>query len=226
MGKNNKDTSFYMNNRIPRKKTASSLTSGAQSTAVIQYSSISTANQQPATTNDTLSLRTRKSKDGTPSSNNKKKRTHDMSFAATTKPKPPKKVKNTTISPRDKGNDASLSSADNIIPTYQIVKEGRISGYPIIVSQEVGSEHDAILLGCKDNPQDYLNNNKDGKVKIRWKFAGYNGLVPTHTVRLKLVDGAPPIRKAAVMSGLLETDEVVATDKDDIDLGEEEDDDG
>ena len=220
MGKNNKDTSFYMNNRIPRKKTAS-----AQSNAsVIQYSSISTANQQPATTNDTLSLRTRKSKDGAPSSNNnKKKRTHDMSFAATTKPKPPKKVKNTAIS-RDKGHDASLSSADNIIPTYQIVKEGRISGYPIIVSQ-VGSEHDAILLGCKDNPQDYLNNNKDGKVKIRWKFAGYNGLVPTHTVRLKLVDGAPPIRKAAVMSGLLETDEVVATDKDDIDLGEEEDND-
>jgi len=147
---------------------------------------------------------------------NNKKRTHDVSTIAKTT----KKVKNIATS-RDNSNDASLSSVDNIIPIYQIVKEGRVSGYPIIVSQ-VGSEHDAILLGCKDNPQDYLNNNKDGKVKIRWKFAGYNGLVPTHTVRLKVVDGAPPIRKAAVLSGLLETgEEVVATDKDDINLGEE-----
>ena len=84
---------------------------------------------------------------------NNKKRTHDVSTIAIAKTAA-KKVKNTTIS-RDNSNDASLSSVDNIIPIYQIVKEGRVSGYPIIVSQ-VGSEHDAILLGCKatDNPQE------------------------------------------------------------------------
>ena len=43
-----------------------------------------------------------------------------------------------------------------------------------------------------------LDNNKDGKVKIRWKFAGYNALVPTNTVRLKVVVERAP-RKVAVL---------------------------
>jgi len=215
-----------MNYRIPRKKTASSLNNASSiSTTDIHPSTnaVSTTNQ-PAAAADILSIRIpRKSKDGAPSNYNKK-RTHDMSIsiAATNV----KKVK-TTATPQDDNNIIPSPIADNDVHTYQIVKEGRISGYPIIVSQ-VGSEHDAILLGCKDNPQEYLNNNKDGKVKIRWKFAGYIGLVPTHTVRLiKLVDGAPPIRKAAVLSGLLETgDEITVANKDDgIDLGDEEDDD-
>jgi len=118
-----------------------------------------------------------------------KKRTHDNNMSTS---KTPKRVQ-------------------TIEPTYQIVKEGRVSGYPIIVKQ-VGSEHDAILLGCKatDNPQEYLDNNKDGKVKIRWKFAGYNGLVSTSTVRLNVVDfKPPPIRKAAALSSLLERGEGV-----------------
>jgi len=232
MGKNDKDTSSYMNNRIPRKKTASSsLTNGgAQCTTGIHSTTTSTNEKQSTLAIDTLSSFRipRKSKDGAPSNN--KKRTHDImsstSIATTTKIT--KKVK-TTATPQNNNNTTSLTVNDNNIPTYQIVKEGRVSGYPIIVSQ-VGSEHDAILLGCKltDNPQEYLNNNKDGKVKIRRKFAGYNGLVPTNTVRLiKLVDGAPPIRKAAVLSGLLETgDEITVANKDgDIDLGEDEEDD-
>ena len=213
----NDDKASFMNNRIPRKKTLTY--SGSKSTV---YTASNTVKQSTVAT-DTLSLHSipRKSKDGAPS--NDKKRTHDMStsIAIATKVK---KVK-TTITPRDDIVDSIPPPVnDKNVPTYQVVKEGRVSGYPIIVSQ-VGSEHDAILLGCKENPQDYLDSNKDGKVKIRWKFAGYNGLVPTNTVKLKLVDSAPPIRKAAVLSGLLETgDELVAT-KDDIDLGEDEDDD-
>jgi len=217
---NKGNTASFMNNRIPRKKTLTY--SGSKSTVDI----VSNTAKQSTAANDTLSSFRipRKSKYDAPS--NDKKRTHDLSTSIATT-KTPKKVK-ITATPRDNIVDSmSPPVNDKDIPTYQIVKEGRISGYPIIVSQ-VGSEHDAILLGCKENPLEYLESNKDGKVKIRWKFAGYNGLVPTHTVRLiKLVDGAPPIRKAAVLSGLLETgDELVATAKDDgIDLGDEEDDD-
>jgi len=224
MGKNDKDTSSYMNNRIPRKKTASSLTNSGNKSTVIQIDSASTNEKQSAVAIDILSVPIpRKGKDGMQPNN--MKRTHDISTSIatkTTKTKAPKKAKlnnNETTSTTRNGPEQ--------VPIYQIVKEGRVSGYPIIVSQ-VGSEHDAILLGCKstDNPQEYLNNNKDGKVKIRWKFAGYNGLVPTHTVRLKVADFTPPIRKAAVLSGLLETgDELVANKDDGIDLGDEEDDD-
>ena len=97
-------------------------------------------------------------------------------------------------------NDGSLS-------LYKTVKEGRIVGYPIIVTQSGGTEHDAILLGCKadENPEEHLATHRDGKVKIRWKYAGYNGNVSTNTVRLKLMNIVPPIRKAAVLSGLLKT---------------------
>ena len=72
-----------------------------------------------------------------------------------------------------------------------MVKEGRVSGYPIVVTQ-VGSsresKQDAILLECNtENPQDFLDRNKDGMVKIRWKFAAYNDSVPTNTVRLTVL---------------------------------------
>ena len=228
MGKNDKDTSSYMNNRIPRKKTASStlITNSGNKSTGIQIDNASTNEKQSAVTSDILSVPIpRQGKDGMQP--NIKKRTHDMSSVATTttKTKAPKKAKlNNNENTSTTRNDTDISPPEQV-PIYQIVKEGRVSGYPIIVSQ-VGSEHDAILLGCKDNPQDYLNKNKDGKVKIRWKFAGYNGLVPTNTIRLKVMDFNPPIRKAAVLSGLLETgDELVANKVDGIDLGEEEDDD-
>jgi len=79
-------------------------------------------------------------------------------------------------------------------PRYQMVREGRVSGYPVEVTQEGSSresKQDAILLGCNtENPQDFLNMNKDGMVKIRWKFAAYNDSVPTNTVRLTVLSFA------------------------------------
>ena len=211
-----------MNKRIPRKtKKASSLDGNNKPDTAAHSESIATITNQPAT--DILSFRIpRKSKDG--ASSNDKKRTHDV-VAAPIATKKVKHSNNETSTTQQDNNNIPPSQDDNNKPTYQIVKEGRVSGYPIIVSQ-VGSEHDAILLGCKptDNPREYLDRNINGKVKIRWKFAGYNDHVPTHTVRLKVVDLTPPIRKAAALSGLLET-EVVANKKDDVDLlGAEEDD--
>ena len=105
IGKDNEDTSSYMNNRIPRKKTVSSTltnSSGSKTAAGIQ-SSTCTANQ-PAAAADILSLRIpRKSKDGAPSSNNKK-RTHDTSSTSiATTAKTQKKVK-TAATPQDNNN--------------------------------------------------------------------------------------------------------------------------
>ena len=69
----NDDKASFMNNRIPRKKTASStlIDSGSKTAAGIQ-SSTCTA-KQPAATADILALPIpRKSKDGAPSNDKKK----------------------------------------------------------------------------------------------------------------------------------------------------------
>jgi len=93
---------------------------------------------------------------------------------------------NTTNTTQDSDNTHPSKSIDK--PRYHMVKEGRVSGYPIVVTQEGSSresQQDAILLGCNtENPQNFLDRNKDGMVKIRWKFAAYNDSVPTNTVRL------------------------------------------
>ena len=99
MGKD--DNSSFMNNRIPRKKTASSLTnSGSKSTTGINSATtVSTAKQCAAATCDTLSFRIpRKSKDDKQPNN--KKRTHDMSISIATTTTKVKKVKTTVTSPR------------------------------------------------------------------------------------------------------------------------------
>ena len=171
-----------MNKRIPRKtKRASSLDRNNKPDTVVHSESIATITNQPAI--DILSFRIpRKSKDGAPS--NDKKRIHDVVVVAA--PIATKKIKhsnNETSTTQQDNNNIPPSQDDSNKPKYQIVKEGRVSGYPIIVSQ-VGSEHDAILLGCKptdNNPQEYLDRNVNGKVKIRWKFAGYNEHVPMRT---------------------------------------------
>ena len=68
---------------------------------------------------------------------------------------------------------------------YKKIKVGRTWGYPIVVTQGK-TEHESILLGCDDdNPQEYLNTTKnDNVVKIKWKVAGYNDIVPASSVRL------------------------------------------
>ena len=114
------NTASFMNNRIPRKKTltySSSKSTVDTVTSTVKQSTVAT---------DTLSLRIpRKSKDSAPS--NDKKRTHNMSSTSiATTTKTTKKVK--TTAPRDNNKDIP-PPMDNA--TYQIVKEGRVSGYPI-----------------------------------------------------------------------------------------------
>ena len=68
------------------------------------------------------------------------------------------------------------------------------------------AQHDAILLNCNDdeNPEEYLANlADDDRVKIRWLHAGWNDFVPVGSIALKEMDAAPPVREAAVNSGLL-----------------------
>ena len=164
----------YMNNRIPRKTKRISLNSSrsidSNPTPLLRSETVTPAKPSvhhvyPATKNE----------DGAPSSNNKKR---NVTPPIATKA-PAKKVKtidnSNTLSTTAIIRDINTNSEEHDNkPTYQKVKEGRISGYPIIV-QQVGSEHEAILLGCptNDNPQDFLNKNIYGKVKIRLKFAGY-----------------------------------------------------
>ena len=72
--------------------------------------------------------------------------------------------------------------------SFQKIKIGRTSGYPIVVTQGK-TEHDAILLNCNtDNPQDYLTKHIHKRVKIRWQGAGYNDDVLASSVRLKHID--------------------------------------
>ena len=65
------------------------------------------------------------------------------------------------------------------------IKVGRVWGYPIVVTTGK-SKHEAILLGCDDNPQEFLEQHVN--VKIRWKVAGYNGNVPVSDVELQNID--------------------------------------
>ena len=90
------------------------------------------------------------------------------------------------------------------VPAHQKIKCGRTVGYPITVVQGTTS-HDAILLNCNDNPEEYLNQFTDGnaKVKIRWLHAGYTDHVDASSVRVKNVYATLPTRRAAANSGLL-----------------------
>lgn len=94
-------------------------------------------------------------------------------------------------------------------PVYQKIKSGRTLGYPITVTQggtnNKISQHDAILLNCDENPEEYLAKFAyDDKVKIRWMIAGYSDFVAVQTIQLKQIDAAPPTRKAAANSGLIQ----------------------
>ncbi|KAL9184754.1 hypothetical protein ACHAXT_012724 [Thalassiosira profunda] len=67
---------------------------------------------------------------------------------------------------------------------YKTIRVGRVNGYPVVVTQGK-SEHEAILLGCDDgDPRQFLAQNADGKVKIKWIIAGYNDKVSPTMVRL------------------------------------------
>lgn len=72
---------------------------------------------------------------------------------------------------------------------YSKIKVGRASGYPVVVTQGK-IEHEAILLGCDDDPAEHLTNNIEGKVKVRWIVAGYNDSVAAKSVRMQNVGGA------------------------------------
>ena len=108
---------------------------------------------------------------------------------------------NTTKRPRQ-SNDTAAS-------VYQKIKSGRTLGYPITVTQggpNRSSQHDAILLNCNDdeNPKEYLAKLAyNDRVKIRWLHAGWTDFVPVGSITLKEMDVAPPVREAAVNSGLL-----------------------
>jgi len=97
---------------------------------------------------------------------------------------------------------------------YKKIKVGRTWGYPIVVTQGK-TEHEAILLGCDDdNPQEYLNTTKNDNVdvKIKWKVAGYNDIVPASSIRLHAlytninINGSSSNRKSRI-----ETDNTPST---------------
>ena len=100
-------------------------------------------------------------------------------------------------------------AADGGAPVYRkfiSIFGKRANGYPIIVTQGV-AQHDAILLDCNDdeNPKEYLAkfaDDPDHQVLIHWSLAGYNAYVPVSSITLKKIDAAPPVRKAAMNSGL------------------------
>ncbi len=109
-----------------------------------------------------------------------------------------------------KRSKKSDSSDDNrkAAPLYQKIKLGRTLGYLVTVTQggtnSRVSQHDAILLNCDENPEEYLAKFAyDDKVKIRWRIAGWSEYVAVQTIRLKQIDAAPPTRKAAANSGLM-----------------------
>jgi len=68
---------------------------------------------------------------------------------------------------------------------FSKIKVGRVWGYPIVVTTGK-SKHEAILLNCDDNPQEFLEQHVN--VKIRWKVAGYTANVPVSDVELQNID--------------------------------------
>ena len=121
---------------------------------------------------------------------------------------------NNNVAKRPKKSNRSDEGSDNsdgnrkAAPVYQKIKSGRTLGYPITVTQggtnNKISQHDAILLNCDENPEEYLGKFAyDDKVKIRWMIAGYSDFVAVGTITLKQIDAAPPTRKAAANSGLM-----------------------
>ena len=178
---------------------------------------------------DIFSLRIpRKNKHGASASaaktlpNNNKRRTNynNEDRIAT---KTPKKLKPNDFETTPCANYNIKSTPMDKQPKYEIIREGRIVGYPVVVTQK-GTENDAILLGCKDNenPEEYLETHKYGSVRVRWKYAGYNGNVPADSVKLLAHVVTPPIRKAAASSGLLQTEGEQGNTKDNTDMEEEQ----
>ena len=66
------------------------------------------------------------------------------------------------------------------------IKVGRVYGHHVLVKQGK-LEHEAILLGCDDDPESFLAHNKEEskRVKIKWKIAGYNDYAQAKDVRLQ-----------------------------------------
>ena len=127
------------------------------------------------------------------SSSTKKKRRHHDNVGDNVLPS------NSTKRPKKSG----IRDKRKVAQVYQKIKSGRTVGYPITVTQGA-AQHDAILLNCKENPEQYLENiARDERVKIRWLHAGWNDYVAVQSIQLKQIDAAPPTRQAAANSGLL-----------------------
>ena len=69
---------------------------------------------------------------------------------------------------------------------YIKIKVGRVYGYHVLVKQGK-LEHEAILLGCHDDPESFLAHNKEEskRAKIKWKIAGYNDYAQAKDIRLQ-----------------------------------------
>ena len=92
----------------------------------------------------------------------------------------------------------------NVYTEADKIQVGCFRGYSAVVTK--GRSHeDAILLDCDNDPEQYLANARDTNenVEIRWLFANHNERVSPHSVKLKLVEAAPPLRAAARKSSLL-----------------------
>eukprot|EP00571_Detonula_confervacea_P012458 CAMPEP_0172306234 /NCGR_PEP_ID=MMETSP1058-20130122/7344_1 /TAXON_ID=83371 /ORGANISM="Detonula confervacea, Strain CCMP 353" /LENGTH=421 /DNA_ID=CAMNT_0013018047 /DNA_START=252 /DNA_END=1513 /DNA_ORIENTATION=+ len=98
-----------------------------------------------------------------------------------------------------KAKKVEIGSSSSAHATHKKIKVGRISGYPIVVSQGKG-EHAAIMLGCETDPEEFIACNINGKVKIRWTMAGYNDTVPARDICLQQGSSAPPVRFAATVA--------------------------
>ena len=114
---------------------------------------------------------------------------------------------------------------------YSKIKVGRVSGYPIVVTQGK-SEHDAILLDddfVYEDPQEFLDRiskthrlalqqgparkvilgEKEGQrlVEIRWTVAGYNDCVPVADVRLKPPEDGGWTTRGGAKRGAIDDDD-------------------
>eukprot|EP00956_Cyclotella_meneghiniana_P032395 scaffold89038_cov51-Cyclotella_meneghiniana.AAC.3 len=117
-------------------------------------------------------------------------------------------------------NIPATSSGQAESVKYVKIKVGRIAGYPVLVKQGK-VDHDALLLGCDNNPHIYLADacKKNTKVKVKWITAGYNSNVSADSVQLKQFNDATPARasKEVAISRISKkaTDEDNRSDEDD-----------
>eukprot|EP00984_Skeletonema_dohrnii_P032882 scaffold27917_cov78-Skeletonema_dohrnii-CCMP3373.AAC.2 len=91
-------------------------------------------------------------------------------------PRPRKKPRDNVVIEDDASKQQSeschVAAVQKDAPVYRKIKCGRTVGYPITVIQGGNSQHEAILLNCNINPEDYLK-----QFNVRHAAARCSGLL-------------------------------------------------